>query len=133
MNILFLDDDNERWISFQKYFEGKEVNLVRAEDAPQCISLLESKVCKWDVIFLDHDLGGKAFTNEKETNTGSEVARWMAENYKEYKTPIVIHSWNPQGAEYMRGLLIDSGFYKTGRMLFANSDFKFYVNQLINW
>lgn len=84
MKILVVDD--ERTFNFP----DETVTYARtSEDAINCIYQF-----KWDVIFLDHDLGGD--------DTTIPVAKFLREY--EDPTPVYIHSMNPIGR---KNLLFD--------------------------
>jgi len=64
----------------------------------------------YDIVLLDHDLGGRVMVNGEDPNTGSEFCRWLPVFPKSHvPTRIVIHSYNSTGAENMKALLIDRG------------------------
>jgi CheY-like chemotaxis protein len=58
---------------------------------------------KYDLIFLDHDLGGLEMIDSSFYNTGYTVAKFMKEN--NVKGRVVIHSLNPSGAQNIKFLL----------------------------
>ena len=62
-----------------------------------------------DILFLDHDLGGETFVPSFEPNTGMEVVRWIEKNNPSIGR-VIIHSWNPDGAKYMRMALDRAGY-----------------------
>jgi CheY-like chemotaxis protein len=101
MRALILEDDKERHKQFkQRMLEiGCVYDLV--ETASSAIDLLKTK--KYDIIFLDHDLGGEVYVSEQEKNTGSEVARYLNQNT--VQSIVIIHSLNPSGSEYMQSLI----------------------------
>lgn len=132
MNILFLDDDDNRWLIFKGHFGNSNINLVRASTAKECISHLQSNDYKWDFIFLDHDLGGQVYVDTWNDNTGSEVARWIVENYSESEATVIVHSFNPDGAVNMTKLLSQSGFFPSViRAPFFGTTFKFCLEQIL--
>jgi CheY-like chemotaxis protein len=102
--VLILEDDKERHRQFkQRMLEiGASYDLV--ENADEAINLLKTK--KYDIIFLDHDLGGEVYVSENNKNTGSEVARYLNKNMVE--SIVIIHSLNPIGSEYMQSLIPNS-------------------------
>lgn len=101
--VLILEDDPRRMKEFRRRLIGTHV--VHAETASECIAVL-SEDTAWDVIFLDHDLGGEQMVEGVE-GTGYEVALWIYEHMPE-RPPVVIHSANPVGARRMRELLFGS-------------------------
>ena len=98
LRILVLEDDLERHAHFQKNM-GVGNTLVTLEKADETIAKLKEE--KWDMLFLDHDLGGKIM-QESGPGTGYEVACWL-EEFPQY-TPevVIIHSLNIYGAKKMQ-------------------------------
>jgi len=118
MNILILDDMEERHDAFREKFKNIECNIIHVTTAKECIEALKNNT--FDLICLDHDLGGK--------ETGHEVSKWIADNKNTHpmdKTKIIIHSYNPVGAIYIFQELRDvniysyikPGYWKTSEML----------------
>lgn len=110
MKILILEDDMNRMKQFNERMDELnshttfDCEMVHVETAKECIEQLESN--KFDLILLDHDLGGKVFVNTNDINTGSEVARWMNKNFSKIKnTAIVTHTFNPAGAQSIIALI----------------------------
>jgi CheY-like chemotaxis protein len=96
MNILILEDDPNRQRAFRGHLVGAFV--VITDDTKTCIQHLQERV--WDMLFLDHDLGGKIMQASGE-GTGYEVAQWLANNPDRKPPVIVIHSMNPSGSQNM--------------------------------
>jgi len=61
-------------------------------------------------MFLDHDLGGRIWTDSGEENTGYQFVKWIIEENKQKNTLIYIHSMNPIGANKMLNLLLDNKY-----------------------
>lgn len=100
MKILILDDDMNRHCIFNKKLVGHEVtNVITSKEAIQQLSSFN-----FDIVFLDHDLGGEVFVKSGE-NTGFEVAVWLSENTDRQPSRIIIHSLNPVGAVNMKSKL----------------------------
>lgn len=113
INILFLDDMQERTHLFAHYFmsrrnlfteKGKDFDLRAVETAEDALSALKEK--HWDVVCLDHDLGGKVFV-ESGKGTGFEVAEWIGGQSEYSGQTIIIHSWNIDGAKAMASKLLN--------------------------
>lgn len=110
INILVLEDDENRIIQFKErffsLFNGKNKDLIigvveYARTAKEAIEFLKETI-HYDIIFLDHDLGGRVFVSSDDENTGSEVVRYLVENANQYaNTRFIIHSFNPIGAKSM--------------------------------
>lgn len=100
-NVLILEDDPNRINLFKRALCG--TNYIKITDnAQECIKFLSEQ--KWDVLFLDHDLGGRVYVKETE-NTGYEVALWLEEHKDKQPNTIIIHSYNPEGAKRMNQAL----------------------------
>jgi len=100
MNIFILEDDITRMDHFYKIF--KDHNIVWAKDAPEGIAAIDGK--KFDIIFLDHDLGGEQMVSSSHRNTGYTVAKEIHNSINK-DTRIIIHSFNPIGAANMAACL----------------------------
>lgn len=104
--ILVLEDNEYRIKWFRHHFANETITIMEA--ASDAIGCLQSN--EYDLIFLDHDLGGEAFVNEAHKNTGSEVARFLAASKANINASYVIHSLNSAGADYMFNALINAGY-----------------------
>jgi len=103
MNILFLDDSEER----QKIFRSEFPHAHRCTIAADAIFNLGFG--EWDLVLLDHDLGKEIYADSNGENTGAEVTRWILKNKPTIKR-VVVHSFNPSGAEVMLKNLIEAGY-----------------------
>ncbi len=112
MNILFLDDDPNRTRSFRSEIPYAQF----VETASGCIEKLKSE--HWDVVFLDHDLGGEVFVDPKRDDSGSAVVRWIESNKPKIQK-IVIHTCNHLVAGNMATTLSNAG-YETNVVPFHN-------------
>jgi len=100
MKILVLEDDLKRVEQFEKRLSRvMKAETKFVDNADDCIYALKNET--YDLIFLDHDLGGKIFVDENNKNTGSEVARWIEQNPLQEWQTVIVHSLNPIGAKYM--------------------------------
>lgn len=104
MKILILDDDFIRHEHFSKKFS--ESILKHVYNSEMCIEALKNE--DWDVVFLDHDLGGKIYVNSNEENTGYQVAKWLSNHKDRIPNKIFIHSYNSVGSKNMKSLLPNS-------------------------
>jgi len=107
MKIFIFEDNPERIKTFAKWFIDDYFVIVN--NCKTATTLLQHE--KFDFIFLDHDVGDESKNHSKNDpsfgywqNTGSEVASVMY-NTLNTETPIVIHSWNVDGANNMAGVL----------------------------
>lgn len=98
MKVLFLDDNLQRRITAKSFFS--DCHIVIVETAEQAIEAID-KHSPFDVVYLDHDLGGQVFVPSDE-KSGFSVAQHLAKlNKKKLPTKVVIHSFNPVGAKKM--------------------------------
>lgn len=114
MRVLILEDSESRI----KRFRSNIPSAIIVETAQECIDKL--KEGDWELLFLDHDLGGEVYVDEQNTNTGSEVARWI-ENNQPKIGKIIIHSLNHDAALNMLSKL--SG-YDAEKIGYFNIDFE---------
>ena len=105
MKILILDDDMNRHQLFDKNYAIHE--LVHVQTAQEAIDQL--KVNTFDVVFLDHDLGGLQMVESggKEP-TGYDVAKWIAMNPERKPKQVFVHSLNPVGSQNIKNVLPSS-------------------------
>jgi CheY-like chemotaxis protein len=102
VKVLVLEDDPNRIRCFQQYLIGDVI--VIAVTAKAAIESLKNH--KFDLIFLDHDLEEKHYTEDALSGTGSEVANFLANNPEiSPRATIIIHSLNPVGVARMRDIL----------------------------
>jgi CheY-like chemotaxis protein len=105
--ILVLEDDLYRIDTFTRLYP----EVVITTEAKDCIKKLK-EMKSIDILFLDHDLGGKIYVNESLENTGSGVVRWIVKNKPEIDQ-IIIHSYNISASVSMYYKLLDAGYVKT--------------------
>lgn len=101
MKIFILEDDENRNRIFQNMF--KKHDLIMTEFAIEAIKSIHIK--KYDIIFLDHDLGGRQMVDSSYENTGYTVAKEIINSINKH-TRVIIHSFNPVGAKNMNDILI---------------------------
>lgn len=95
LKILILDDDLGRIESFVKNLESDERMVSFSTTASGVMELLQKE--SWDVLFLDHDLGGQVYVDSNEENTGATVARWLKDHPEYQPSQIFTHSLNEAG------------------------------------
>lgn len=105
--IFILDDDLGRQNQFARNLIGSD--LVAVADSESARTVLEKG--KFDVWFLDHDLGGQVFVpSDPDGNNGYAVAKWAAEMMKDkgMHVPelVVLHSLNLAGTANMEAVLL---------------------------
>jgi len=100
MRILILEDNSERQEQFKKNLVGHNIEIT--DSSKIAIETLSNK--KWDILFIDHDLGGKVFVPSEE-NTGYEVAKFLEEHKQFIPKNIIVHSLNPVGAKNIMNIL----------------------------
>lgn len=103
MKIFILEDDPFRIVQFEQATIGAEVTICTDVDRAQ-----KMWTGDYDLILLDHDLGGDQMVDSSVQNTGAGFARWMPESAKHI--PVLIHSYNPFGVINIRNILTDKGY-----------------------
>lgn len=104
MKIFILEDSERRikWFNkeIKKVYPDAEVDTFKS--VKSAIRYLEKE--NPDILFLDHDLDGRAFVNSNEPNTGFQLAKYIAESKKKYDK-IIIHSMNIFGSNKIHKVL----------------------------
>ena len=103
IKILIVEDDDERIHWFRQEFGDFSLTIVKTAQAG--ISYVENE--KFDIIFLDHDLGNRIFVDSEDLNTGYQVAKVIPKS-KNSNTPVVVHSYNPAGVQNIVSILPNS-------------------------
>lgn len=125
LSVLVLEDDLNRVDIFKRKLGGR-FDLCFVETAMDAIVAIQSE--DFDVIFLDHDLGGEVYVSTEDTNTGSEVVRWMIAYHGAlftYNPYVIIHSLNTPAAEDMERKLKSADFPFVYRIPFTALKQKF--------
>lgn len=95
MKIFILEDNERRMVKFRRELIGHNIDhAVSVEDGT---SFVVNN--KYDLIFLDHDLGGEEFVDSFADNTGYKLAEFIASFTPNKETPCIVHSCNPAGAD----------------------------------
>jgi hypothetical protein len=104
MKVFVLEDDPQRILWFRERFIHDELTLVEtAEDG-----IREFPDREWDLVSLDHDLGGEVYVDSSLPNTGAGFVRAVVADLAE--CPVVaVHSYNLLGATEMVRLIKDAG------------------------
>lgn len=105
MKILFLDDNINRCEYARERFKGQD--YFEANTTDEAIAILKAQ-SRFDLVYLDHDLGGKTFVPSNE-ESGYWVAKFISEmpfSKRPYK--VVVHTYNPAGARNMMDVLKDT-------------------------
>ena len=101
MRILFLDDDPERHEYFQEKLLGLGCDITPVTTCEEAIGAL--KAWTYDVVFLDHDLGGQTYVPSG-PGTGFEVAQRLVETPNK-AAQVIVHTINEKGAREMLKVL----------------------------
>jgi CheY-like chemotaxis protein len=99
MKVFVLEDDENRLSVFHReiprIFPNCEYYFSISASGAKAI-LAQHKV--FDLICLDHDLGGQIFVNSSMENTGYQVAKFIRQNGIKSRF-LICHSLNPVGTE----------------------------------
>lgn len=117
IRIFLLEDSYSRVILFREIFAHPSIYLDQAKTVEEGKKLFQGD---YDLILLDHDLEDAHYSEVTEgkvpetfDGTGTEFAKWMASYHKPTQGPVVIHSYNPDGAKRMQDILVEAGWYVT--------------------
>lgn len=102
MKILVVEDNIDRIRKFQKELVGH--NVFYADTAIWAKKLLIDANHLFNLIFLDHDLGGETYVDSDNENTGYQVAKIIKGSQSE-KAKVIVHSCNPVGAQNIKNIL----------------------------
>jgi len=107
LDILVLDDDHRRLSMFREWCAGHRGVFV--ETAQQAIAELQEK--KFNVVFLDHDLGGEVYVTSKREDCGMEVVRQIVDGHTKVSehTFVIVHTLNHVAGQEMVDKLKDKG------------------------
>lgn len=97
MRVLFLDDDPARHEAMKRLAIGHNVKHVHT--AAEALEALQAE--RFDLAALDHDLGGQTFVPSEQEDTGYAVASAIADGRVIVPRAVVVHSFNPVGAQRM--------------------------------
>lgn len=99
MKIFILEDDNLRIDQFKRNRIGSELTVT--DQADEALEILAAR--EFDVIYLDHDLGGEVMVEaDPDCNTGSRVAKHFHRCLINKDARIFIHSLNTPAAKSMK-------------------------------
>ncbi|MCK4924312.1 MAG: hypothetical protein KAS61_05015 [Spirochaetes bacterium] len=101
MRILILEDNKERIKIFRTHL-GPKHELYFFDQVEEAKKALLS-MGTFDRIYLDHDLDGRVFVDSDESNTGYQLAKYIA--LQKVNAEIIIHTLNPWGAARMKKVL----------------------------
>jgi len=94
MRVFILEDDPSRMDKFIKELLCDEIHHAETVEAGKTL-LLEYK---YDLLLLDHDLGGEQMVDSAEENTGYQLAKFIPHTQNR-DTPCITHTCNPIGAD----------------------------------
>lgn len=109
MRVLILDDMDVRHDKISRmHLDDKVDHAYTAEEATYFLNTY-----KYQLVYLDHDLAAEHYVDGKsEESTGFDVAMHIHGMSKsDLPDQVIIHSWNPVGAERMYDQLKDLGIF----------------------
>jgi len=103
--IFILEDNNDRIAFFKKLLPTKfaQSDITIVKTAKEAKSILK-KESYWDIILLDHDLGGKVYVDSSKADTGYQVALHMRDKKVKYGQCIT-HTQNSIGGKNIVSVL----------------------------
>lgn len=101
--ILFLDDNLARCRWAERQYPGCRVTHTSEE------TIDALKAGRFDLVFLDHDLGGEVYVDSGRADCGMEVVRWIVGDRPEIGR-LVVHSMNTPAGHAMTRSLREAGY-----------------------
>lgn len=99
MNIFILEDDSIRMGLFREAL--KDHNIDHASNVQDGKRLLTAN--EYDLILLDHDLGGEQMVHSSDENTGYQLAKFIRDD--NISARVITHTYNPAGAKNILAVL----------------------------
>lgn len=119
-SLLFLDDSSAR----QRAVRSRYPYVVQAWTVAEAIHQLAWRR-PWDLVCLDHDLGGEVMVSSDRADTGAEVVRHLVRQLCPIRL-IAVHTYNTPAGERMVTDLRQAGYLAEyapyGRLLFEVID-----------
>ena len=125
--VLFLDDDHQRIDAIRARLASVRCDLTVVETADECIARLRAN--SYDLVMLDHDLGGETFCDSSREDCGMEVVRWLKGNRGDHKF-FIVHTMNAVAAAGMYLDLSAMG-YPVEQAPFGTSAFYSHVHAVL--
>lgn len=110
MRIFILEDDPARITAFQFALVNHDLTICKWLGGPDGAIKRFDYSKQYDLILLDHDLGGQVYVNSDEEETGFQFVKHLGKRPESWDPPVVVHSWNPEGAKNMQKLLEENGW-----------------------
>jgi hypothetical protein len=107
VRFFVLEDHPYRVEAFKAVLHDRDVTYAIAVD-----DAVFAFTPPYDVILLDHDLGGEELVDSNEPNTGYQFAKWLIEHQSRLKDTaiVIVHSWNPDGTNNIAWALKNAGW-----------------------
>jgi CheY-like chemotaxis protein len=125
--VLFLDDDHRRIAEIRARMAVYRTDLTVVETADECIAELAGG--RFDLVMLDHDLGGEIFCDSSREDCGMEVVRWLRRNGGEHGA-FIVHTMNPVAAAGMY-LELSSMGYRVAQATFGSGTFYGHIEAML--
>lgn len=109
LRVLVVDDDKNRQAGFQRMLASSGRQSAHAFTSKEARAMMQAE--KFDVAFLDHDLGEFVTVGgRKQEITGKNVVEFLISLPVEQRpNRVVVHSTNPPGADTMVEMLQEAG------------------------
>lgn len=110
--ILFLDDNpNRAALMYQRMTHEQQQHTFWVTTAEEAIDVLKNYRARLELVFLDHDLGGRTYVHSAREDCGMEVVRFLEkQDPKTYTCDFIVHSWNIDAAVKMASRLNAHGY-----------------------
>jgi hypothetical protein len=103
--IFILEDNINRMATFYQLLPVRfpDCEIVHATTVEEAKRLIDTSNF-WDIVLLDHDLGGRAYVDSSEEETGYQFLKYFKRKKIKF-SQLVFHSQNPAGAQNMFDLM----------------------------
>lgn len=109
IRVLAIEDDAKRLALLKEYFQHERLIVVAATSAQAAIRTVKNE--RFDLILLDHDLAqNNPLGAEGAEMSGTNVASALAASQVNRRTPVKVHSMNPNKRQRMHDVLAANHF-----------------------
>ena len=134
MRVFILEDDPNRIMVLREAAFTHDVVFTESCLGPNGaieVYARESAKAPFDLLLLDHDLGGRMFVDSNEEDTGAAFVRRLPDA-PENPPDVVIHSYNADGAQNMLATLREKQYRRSIYIPFGNSTLRL-LNPNFKW
>ena len=138
MRVFILEDDPDRIMLLREAAFNHDAVFTESCLGPNGaieVYARESAKAPFDLLLLDHDLGGRTFVDSNEEDTGAAFVRRLPDGGPTtipYLPDVVIHSYNADGAKNMLATLREKGYRRSIYVPFGHATLRL-LNPAYKW